>query len=422
MICGCNCAINIVARTFPSVVFMFFIYLFGCTPAKKGDIVAIPKVYVLYAIAVYTLMHEKNKGRVNPWAFVGYRSMETWLDHQTLPPYGQGRDLDAKYDEVPRSDSMRVSICSRFNKETLLPFSRYREDKDFLGEITSESFGLSGNLVVEIPCICQGVEIVLALKCKRRQVIMRYLSFVCALGFCWSAAHALDFTTFQDAAVAATIDNIIESSHKGKRGVYLVNAFVNLYTPIFEMLKVFLIKAFGGRLPTEEELAVVLDSERGQVRLAKCQFSDSAVSGAAASAAERDVRGKIDALASDIGMVFSPTRVKEIKKATQPGWRGKAWGKYYAVRDGASAALAFAKGGFRRRRADDDDDDCGPSKRLRAGEGMPSAAESAADWDGSCKALEPQGSTNPRSGVRRHLLADISRHQRKNAVYQAPIG
>ena len=36
--------------------------------------------------------------------------------------------------------------------------------------------------------------------------------------------------------------------------------------------------------------------------------------------------------------------------------------------------------------------------------------------------LEAEGSTNPRSGVRRNLLADIRRHQSKNAVHQAPIG
>ena len=40
-----------------SLVYMFFLYLFGCTCAKKGDIVAIPKTYVVYAVAVYTLVH-----------------------------------------------------------------------------------------------------------------------------------------------------------------------------------------------------------------------------------------------------------------------------------------------------------------------------------------------------------------------------
>ena len=131
---------------------------------------------------------------------------------------------------------------------------------------------------------------------------------------------------------------------------------------------------------------------------------------------------RLKALAEGLREVLSPARVTEIKTATQPGWRGKAWGSYFAVRDGASAALAFAKGGFRRRRVEDDMGDCGPSKRLRAGEGMPSAAENAAALDNSCKELEPQGSTDPRAGVRRRLLADIGRHQSRNAVYQAPIG
>ena len=126
------------------------------------------------------------------------------------------------------------------------------------------------------------------------------------------------------------------------------------------------------------------------------------------------MRGGLARLEQEIGTVLSPARVKEIKNAAQPGWRGKAWSSYYAVRD-------YAKGGFRRRRVveDDDDDDCGPStKRLRSGEGMPSAA----DWDDSCKAVEPQGSTNPRNGARTQLLADIANHMSQNAVHQLPIG
>jgi len=227
----------------------------------------------------------------------------------------------------------------------------------------------------------------------------------------WSAAHVQDFEAFQNAVAAATIDNIIESTCKGQRGVDLVNAFVKIYMPIFEMLQAFLIKAFGNRLPTEDELERVLNSVRGAFRLGECHVQDGAVAG---NAAYESVRGnmqtQLSELASDIRTVLSPTRVTEIQNATQPGWRGKAWSSYYAVRD-------YAKGGFRRRRVvvDDDDDDCGPSKRLRAGEGMPSAAEN----DPSCKYLEPHGSTDPRAGVwRTNLLADIANHARRNAVHQ----
>ena len=90
------------------------------------------------------------------------------------------------------------------------------------------------------------------------------------------------------------------------------------------------------------------------------------------------------------------------------------WRFAYGARDYAYAAVAAVKRGRRSDAADDDDG--GPSKRLRAGEGMPGGA---ADWDGSCKELEPQGSTNPRAGVRRtNLLADIANHARRNAVHQ----
>ena len=90
-----------------------------------------------------------------------------------------------------------------------------------------------------------------------------------------------------------------------------------------------------------------------------------------------------------------------------------AWRFAYGARDYAYAAVAAVRGVTRRR---DDDDDCGPSKRLRDGEGMPGGA---AEWDGSCKTLEPQGSTDPRAGVRRtNLLADIANHARRNAVHQ----
>jgi len=279
-----------------------------------------------------------------------------------------------------------------------------------LGEITSESVGHASRMVVEIACIVQGVETVVAVKCKRRQFVMRYLVFACTLGCCWTAALVQDFAAFQEGVAAATIDNIIESSWKGQDGVRLVGRFENIYMPIFEMLQTFLIEAFGGRLPDEDELAPVLDSVRGKHRLGECQLQDGAVSGDRETEAVSRMRGGLARLAGEIGTVLSPARVQEIKNAAQPGWRGKAWSSYYAVRD-------YAKGGFRRRRVvvDDDDDDCGPSKRLRAGEGMPSAAEN----DPSCKELEPHGSTDPRAGVRRtNLLADIANHARRNAVHQ----
>ncbi len=54
------------------MVYMFFLSLFGCTCAKKGDIVAIPLEYVVYAVAVYTYMHENHV--IDKWAFVSYRA------------------------------------------------------------------------------------------------------------------------------------------------------------------------------------------------------------------------------------------------------------------------------------------------------------------------------------------------------------
>ena len=420
LICACNCAINLVAARFPPQVFMFFLYLFGCTCAKKGDIVAIPLEYVAFAIAVYTLIHEKNV--VDPRAFVHYRALE----QDRLPRYDDSHyhsSFDPHYDdEEPRFDSIRISINAASNKETLLPMSCYRPKLDMLGEITSESVGHASRMVVEIACIVQGVETVVAVKCKRRQFVMRYLVFACTLGCCWTAALVQDFAAFQEGVAAATIDNIIESSHKGQAGVDLVDAFVKMYTPIFEMLHAFLLKAFGDRLPTVDELAVVLDRQRGKVRLAECQLQDSAVSGASAHATRRAMAGKIDTLAQAVQEDLSQSRIKEAFRTNKPGLTGWAWGAGYAAANGVSAALAYARGSYRRRRDEDDDGDERPSKSLRVGEGMPSAAEYAAAFDDSCKELEPQGSTNPRSGVRRNLLADIRRHQSKNAVHQAPIG
>ena len=418
LICACNCAINLVAARFPPVVYMFFLSLFGCTCAKKGDIVAIPKDYVVFAIAVYTLLHATRV--VDPWAFVSYRlfhGKETSSEYVRLPLYDDQTNFDSKYDEEDRFDSMRVSLIAANKKDMLLPMSRYRPRDDFLGEITSESVGHASRMVLEIPCIFQGVETVVAVKCFRRQFVMAYLMFAFGLvGCCWSAAHVLDFEALKEGVAAATIDNIIESSWKGQDGVRLVGRFENIYMPIFEMLQTFLIEAFGGRLPDEDELAPILDSVRGKHRLGECQLQDGAVAGDRETAATSRMRGGLARLEQEIGTVLSPARVKEIKNAAQPGWRGKAWGSYYAVRDGASAALTYLRRGSKRRSVDDDDGP--PSQRLRVGEGMPSAAEA----DNSCKEPEPQGSTNPRDGVRRNLLADITNHMAQNAVHQLPIG
>jgi hypothetical protein len=417
LLCACNCGVNLVAARFPPVVYMFFLALFGCTCGKKGDIVAIPKDYVVYAIAVYTLVHATHV--VNPWAFVNYRALEAYLGSGCLPSYDRkGEGFDTKYDEEDRFDSIRVSLLAHTKNKMLLPMARYRREEDFLGEITSESVGLTSRMVIEIPCIFQGVETVVAVKCMRRQFVMAYLTFAFAVGtFAWSVAHVADFEALQEGVAAATIDNIIESSYKGQRGVDLVGRFMKIYIPIFEMLQEFLIEAFGGRLPTEVEVEALVNRQRGKTRLGTCQLKDGAVSGASAWATESEMRVRIDALAAAVREDLSPSRVTEAARTNKPGLVGKAWRTGYAVANGASAALAFARGGFRRRR-DADDDDWGSSKRLRAGEGMPSAAET----DPSCKELEPHGSTNPRSGVRRNLLADIGRHQARNAVHQAPIG
>ena len=416
LICACNCAINLVAARFPPVVYMFFLSLFGCTCAKKGDIVAIPKDYVMYAIAVYTLLHATHV--VNRWAFVSYRlfhGKDTSLENVRYPLYDEQSNFDSKYDEEDRYDRIRVSLIAAKTEDMLLPMSRYRKDEDFLGEITSESVGHASRIVIEIPCIFQGVETVVAVKCFRRQFVMAYLTFAFAVGtFAWSVAHAADFEALLDGVAAATIDNIIESKHKGQGGVDLVGKFMRVYMPIFEMLQTFLIEAFGGRLPDEDELAPVLDSVRGKHRLGECQLQDGAVAGDRETAATSRMRGGLARLEQEIGTVLSPARVQEIKNAAKPGWRGKAWGSYYALRDGASAALTYLKRGRTRRRDDDDDVDGPPSQRLRSGEGMPNTAEA----DNSCKELEPQGSTNPRDGVRRNLLADIANHARRNAVHQ----
>ena len=72
LVCLCNCAICLLAFFYSPTVFMVFCYLCGCIPAKTGDVVAIPKIYIEWAVAVVTLMDKQYPGRRDPYAFCGY--------------------------------------------------------------------------------------------------------------------------------------------------------------------------------------------------------------------------------------------------------------------------------------------------------------------------------------------------------------
>ena len=64
LVCLCNCAICLLAVLYSPTVLMVVCYLWGCIPAKTDDVVAIPKVYIEWAVAVATLMNKRYPGRV----------------------------------------------------------------------------------------------------------------------------------------------------------------------------------------------------------------------------------------------------------------------------------------------------------------------------------------------------------------------
>ena len=176
LVCLCNCAICLLAVLYSPTVFMVFCYLWGCIPAKKGDVVAIPKVYIEWAVAVATLMNKRYPGRVHPWAFIGLRALET--APRDMPRYGG--NFDSLYDEKERVYESRVSIIPGNGQDPLMPGAMYDPERDYLGVYSSESAGTSGVAVLKIPLLIKDDsgryrKTVVEAKCRRRQIVMAFL-------------------------------------------------------------------------------------------------------------------------------------------------------------------------------------------------------------------------------------------------------
>jgi hypothetical protein len=210
LICLCNCAICLLAQSYAPAVFMVFIYLCGCIPAKTGDVVAIPKDYIGYGVAVTTVMNERYPGRVNPWAFTGLRALEQAKSSRHMPSYDHGgrRKLDSTYDSVPRRDQIRISLCAAHNEDALMPGAMYDENRDWLGVFSNESAGLLGNSIIAFPLLIKDGrrhrKTVVAVKCRRRQFVLAHLFTRVLAALSW-LPNARDFAVLKEQAKPVTI-------------------------------------------------------------------------------------------------------------------------------------------------------------------------------------------------------------------------
>ena len=211
LVCLCNCAICLLAESYAPAVFMVFIYLCGCIPAKTGDVVAIPKDYIGYGVAVETLLKKRYPGRVNPRAFVGLRALEQAERHGHMPKYDHGgaNKFDSTYDRVPRVYQHRVSFCAGANEDTLMPGAIYDPERDWLAVFSSESTGHSGVAVLKIPLLMKDDrgryrKTVVEAKCRRRQILMAFLFTSVLSALSW-VPLARDFAVLKEQAKPVTI-------------------------------------------------------------------------------------------------------------------------------------------------------------------------------------------------------------------------
>ena len=201
LVCLCNCAICLLAVLYSPTVFMVFCYLWGCIPAKTGDVVAIPKVYVEWAVAVATLMDKQFPGRRDPWAFCRIKSLQT----RTFPTYDNGFNFDSAYDEEEPVDGYRVSIIPGNGQDPLMPGAMYDKNRDWLGVYKSKSAGTSGVAVIKIPLLMKDDrgryrKTVVAVKCLRRQFVMAYLLAGMLSALSWLPAYLRDFEVLKERA------------------------------------------------------------------------------------------------------------------------------------------------------------------------------------------------------------------------------
>lgn len=212
LICLCNCAICLLAERYAPAVFMVFIYLCGCIPAKTGDVVAIRKDYIGYGVAVATLLDERYPGRRDPRAFVGLRALEQAESGRHMPKYDHGghSTLDSTYDRVPRRESHRISLCAHDNEDALMPGAMYDANRDWLGVFQNESAGWSGNSIIALPLRMKDGprgryrKIVVAAKVRRRQYVLAHLFTRVLSARSWKS-NARDFAVLKEQAKPVTI-------------------------------------------------------------------------------------------------------------------------------------------------------------------------------------------------------------------------
>jgi hypothetical protein len=213
LICLCNCAICLLAESYAPAVFMVFIYLCGCIPAKTGDVVAIPKDYIAWGVAVSTLMFKRYPGRFNPRAFIRLRALEQAESGRNMPTYDHSglRNLNSTYDSVQRYEGHRISLCAAHNEDALMPGAMYDKERDWLGVFQNESAGQSGIGIIAFPLLIkdessdQYRKTVVAAKCKRRQFVMAFLFTSVLSAVSWVPALVRDFAVLKEQAKPVTI-------------------------------------------------------------------------------------------------------------------------------------------------------------------------------------------------------------------------
>jgi hypothetical protein len=185
---------------------MVFIYLCGCIPAKTGDVVAIPKEYIAWAVAVATLMDKLHPGRRDPRAFCRIKALQTIK----FPEYDRsGSSFDLVYDEEKRVYQHRVSLCAGANEDTLMPGAIYDPKRDWLAVFSSESAGHSGVAVLKIPLLMKDDrgryrKTVVEAKVRRRQFVMAFLFTSVLSALSW-VPLARDFAVLKEQAKPVTI-------------------------------------------------------------------------------------------------------------------------------------------------------------------------------------------------------------------------
>ena len=207
LVCLCNCAICLLAVLYSPTVFMVFCYLWGCIPAKTGDVVAIPKVYVEWAVAVATLMDKQFPGRRDPWAFCHIRSLQTGSSlGRHFPRYdgNGGCSFDSAYDEEEPVDEYRVSFIAGNGEDPLMPGAMYDKNRDWLGVYKSKSAGTGGVAVINFALMIKDGrrhrKTVVAVKCRRRQFVMAYLLAGMLSALSWLPAYLRDFAVLKERA------------------------------------------------------------------------------------------------------------------------------------------------------------------------------------------------------------------------------